>query len=57
MNKEPRKGILGEWDQLTPKMKLVAVVLVIVPIYFYPPSAILFISYIAILNIRANRKK
>jgi len=57
MEKEPSKGFLGEWKSLSPKMKLVALVLIIVPIYFYPPSAILFLSYLAILNIRGNRKK
>jgi len=57
MEKEPRRGFLGEWDQLSSKMKLTAVILVIIPIYLYPPSAILFLSYIAILNIRDKRKK
>ena len=57
MDKKPRSGFLGEWDRLSSKMKIVAVILIIIPIYLYPPSAILFLSYLAILNIRGNRKK
>ncbi len=57
MEKQPRKGFLGEWDQLSSKMKLIAVILVIVPIYLYPPSVILFLAYFAIYNIRDKRKK
>jgi len=57
MEKEPSKSFLDEWKSLSPKLKLVALVLVIVPVYLYPPSAILFLSYVAILNIRGNRKK
>ena len=57
MDKKPRTGFLGEWDRLSSKMKIVAVILIIIPIYLYPPSAILFLSYLAILNIRGNRKK
>ena len=57
MEKEPSKSFLDEWKSLSTKLKLVALVLVIVPVYLYPPSAILFLSYVAILNIRGNRKK
>ncbi|MEY4037184.1 MAG: hypothetical protein RL201_565 [Actinomycetota bacterium] len=57
MEKEPSKSFLDDWKSLSPKLKLVALVLVIVPVYLYPPSAILFLSYVAILNIRGNRKK
>ena len=56
MEKEPRKGFLGEWDRLSPKMRLVALVLLVVPIVLYPPSAILFLAYVALLNIRDKRK-
>jgi hypothetical protein len=51
-NKEPRKGFLGEWDRLTPKLKIIAVILMVVPIYFYPPSVILFLGYAVYANLR-----
>jgi len=57
MEKQPRSGILGEWDRLTPKMKIVAGVLIIVPIIYYPPSAILFLAYAVLLNMRDRRNK
>jgi hypothetical protein len=57
MEKQPRSGILGEWDRLTPKMKIVAAVLIIVPIIYYPPSAILFFAYAVLLNMRDRRNK
>jgi hypothetical protein len=56
MEKEPRRGFLGEWDRLSPKMRLVALVLLVVPVALYPPSAILFLAYVALLNIRDKRK-
>lgn len=55
MEKEPRKGFLGEWDRLSPNMKIVAVILLIVPIYFYPPSVFLLLGYAVYLNIRDKR--
>jgi hypothetical protein len=57
MEKQPRSGILGEWDRLTPKMKIVAAVLIIAPIIYYPPSAILFLAYAVLLNMRDRRNK
>jgi hypothetical protein len=51
-DKEPRKGFLGEWDGLSAKMKIVAAILMIVPIYFYPPSVILFLGYAVFSNMR-----
>jgi len=57
MEKQPRSGILGEWDRLSPKMKVVAAVLIIVPIIYYPPSAILFLAYAALLNVRDRRNE
>jgi hypothetical protein len=56
-NKEPRKGFLGEWDRLSPNMKIVAVILMVVPIFFYPPSVILFLGYAAFSNMRDKREK
>jgi hypothetical protein len=57
MEKEPRKGFLGEWDGLSAKMKIVAVILMVVPVYFYPPSVILFLGYVAFSNMRDKRQK
>jgi hypothetical protein len=57
MEKKPRNGIIGEWDRLTPKMKIVAAILIIVPMIFYPPLAFLFLAYAVILNIRDRRNK
>jgi hypothetical protein len=51
-DKEPRKGFLGEWDRLSTNLKIIAVILMIVPIYFYPPSVILFLGYAVFSNIR-----
>jgi hypothetical protein len=51
-NKEPRKGFLGEWDNLSTNLKIIAVILMIVPIYFYPPSVILFLGYAVYANLR-----
>lgn len=56
-NKEPRKGFLGEWDRLSPKMKIVAVILLVVPIFLYPQSVFLFLTYAFYLNLRDKRKK
>ena len=57
MEKKARTGILGEWDRLTPKMKIVAAILIIAPVIFYPPSAFLFLAYAFLLNIRDRRNK
>lgn len=57
MEKQPRSGILGEWDRLTPKMKIVAAILIIAPVILYPPSALLFLAYAVLLNIRDRRNK
>jgi hypothetical protein len=57
MNKEPRKGFLGEWDRLSSNMKIVAVILLIIPIFLYPPSVFLYMGYAVYLNIRDKRKK
>ena len=56
-NKEPRKGFLGEWDRLSSNMKIVAVILLIIPIYLYPPSVFLYMGYAVYLNVRDKRKK
>jgi hypothetical protein len=56
MEKEPRKGFLGEWDRLSPKMRIAAVILLIIPIYLYPPSIFLYMGYAVYLNIRDKRK-
>jgi len=55
MEKEPRKGFLGEWDRLSTNLKIVAVILMVVPIYFYPPSVILFLGYAVFSNMRNKR--
>lgn len=57
MANRPRTGFLGEWDRLTPKMKIVAAILVIIPIFLYPPSLFLFLTYSIYLNIRDKRNK
>ncbi len=57
MSNKPRSGIVGEWDRLTPKMKIVAAILIITPMIFYPPSALLFLAYAVLLNIRDRRNK
>ena len=56
-SKEPRKGFLGEWDRLSTNMKIVAVILLVIPIFLYPPSVILFLGYAAYLNVRDKRKE
>jgi hypothetical protein len=56
MEKDPRRGFLGEWDRLTPKMKLVAAILLVVPIVIYPQSLFLFLAYAFYLNLRDRRK-
>jgi len=38
-------------------MKIVAVILMVVPVYFYPPSVILFLGYVAFSNMRDKRQK
>ncbi len=57
MKKEPRKGFLGDWDRLSPNMKIVAVILLIIPIYLYPPSVFLYMGYAVYSNVRDKRKK
>ena len=57
MDKEPRGGFLGEWDRLTPKLKLVAIVLIVLPIILYPPSIVLFLVYGFSLKLRDKRNR
>ncbi len=57
MEKKSRTGILGEWDRLTPKMKIVAAILIIAPVIFYPPSIVLFLVYGISLKLRDKRNK
>ena len=57
MEKEPRSGILGEWDRLSPKMKVVAAILILLPVYRYPPSIVLFLVYGISLKLRDKRNK
>ena len=57
MDKKPRSGILGEWDRLTSKLKIVAAILIVTPVIIYPPSIILFLVYAISLNLREKRKK
>ena len=57
MEKEPRSGILGEWDRLSPKMKVVAAILILLPVYLYPPSIVLFLVYGISLKLRDKRNK
>ena len=54
--KGPRKGFLGEWDRLSGNMKIVAVVLLIIPIYLYPQSIFMYMGYAVYLNISDKRK-
>ena len=56
MERDPRKGFLGEWDRLSPNMRIVAVILLIIPVFMYPPSVILYLGYAGYLNIRDRRK-
>jgi hypothetical protein len=57
MDKEPRIGFLGEWDRLSPNMRIVAVILLIIPVLMYPPSVFLYLGYAVYLNMRDKRKK
>lgn len=57
MGKEPRSGILGEWDRLSPKMKSIAAILIIIPVILYPPSIVLFLVYGISLKLRDKRNK
>ena len=57
MEKEPRSGILGEWDRLSPKMKVVAAILILLPVYLYTPSIVLFLVYGISLKLRDKRNK
>jgi hypothetical protein len=57
MKKNPRSGILGEWDRLTPKLKIVAAILIILPVILYPPSIVLFLVYGISLKLRDKRNK
>ena len=57
MEKEPRSGILGEWDRLSPKMKVVAAILILLPVYLYPQSIVLFLVYGISLQLRDKRNK
>jgi hypothetical protein len=54
--KGPRKGFLGEWDKLSPKMRVAAVVLLILPVFMYPPSVFLYMGYAVYLNLRDRNK-
>ncbi len=54
--KQPRKGFLGEWDKLSSNMKVVAVILLIIPVFLYPPSVFLYMGYAVYLNLRDRRK-
>ena len=57
MEKESRGGFLGEWDRLTTKLKLVAIVLIILPVILYPPSIVLFLVYGISLKLRDKRNR
>ena len=57
MEKEPRTGFMGEWDRLSSNMTIVAVILMIIPIFLYPPSVFLYMGYAVYLNVRDKRKK
>jgi hypothetical protein len=57
MEQKPRSGILGEWDRLSPKMKIVAAILIITPVILYPPSIILFLVYGISLKLRDKKNK
>jgi hypothetical protein len=52
----PRKGFLGEWDKLSPKMRVAAVILLILPFFMYPPSVFLYMGYAVYLNLRDRNK-
>ena len=57
MEKEPRSGIIGEWDRLSPKMKVLAATLIVLPVILYPPSIVLFLVYGISLKLRDKRNK
>jgi hypothetical protein len=57
MEKKPRTGFMGEWDRLSSNMKIVAVILLIIPLYLYPPSVFIYMAYAVYLNVRDKRKK
>jgi hypothetical protein len=57
MDKKPRTGFMGEWDRLSSNMKIVAVILLIIPLYLYPPSVFIYMAYAVYLNVRDKRKK
>ena len=57
MEKEPRTGFMGEWDRLSPKMKVVAAILIVLPVILYPPSIVLFLVYGISLKLRDKRNK
>ena len=57
MEKQPRSGILGEWDRLSPNMRIVAAILVIAPVILYPPSIVLFLVYGISLKLRDKKNK
>jgi hypothetical protein len=57
MEKEPRGGFLGEWDRLSPKLKFVEAILVILPVILYPPSIVLFLVYGISLKLRDKRNR
>jgi hypothetical protein len=54
--KKPRKGFLGEWDRLSTNMKIAAVILLIIPVFLYPPSVFLYMGYAVYLNLRDRNK-
>jgi hypothetical protein len=57
MDKTPRTGFMGEWDRLSPNMKIVAVILLIIPVILYQPSIFIYMAYAVYLNVRDKRKK
>jgi hypothetical protein len=54
--KQPRRGFLGEWDKLSANMRVVAVILLIIPVFLYPPSVFLYMGYAVYMNVRDRRK-
>ncbi|MEI7722866.1 MAG: hypothetical protein WCI86_03935 [Actinomycetota bacterium] len=56
MEKQPRRGFLGEWDKLSANMRVVAVILLIIPVFLYPPSVFLYMGYAVYMNVRDRRK-
>jgi hypothetical protein len=57
VEKEPRSGIIGEWDRLSPKMNVLAATLIVLPVILYPPSIVLFLVYGISLKLRDKRNK